>query len=167
MRKEVSDSCYTIVVPSECPWNYDAPRNVIQKAVDDAVANSDWCRLELIIVKLGLHCDCSNVPLEQVLKSGVEADTLLPELLDAGASPNGSPQCEKPPLLLALESGNLGAAGELVDYGADLACAFIAQSVDARRQLHEEVWPVKSNLGKNCNLLVNSLVNQLISQSSN
>ena len=63
-----------------CGIQYDVPQNLIQTAVDKAVAEKDWQRLHLLFMGgggeqrfqkgsggLGTGCDASSVPLEEII----------------------------------------------------------------------------------------------------
>lgn len=113
-------------------------QTIIQKAVDDAISKQSWERLRVLFLGgggpflacpgeggLAGGCDASQVPLDLLIQSQVEEKLcLVSTLLEAGAHVNGLPLCEKPPLLVALETEEFGIANELIEAGADVACAF-------------------------------------------
>lgn len=112
-------------------------KTIIQRAVDDAISKQSWERLRVLFLGgggpfgacpgeggLASGCDASQVPLDLLITSQVAEKTfLVSTLLEFGAHVNGLPLCEKPPLLVALEKEEFGVASELIEAGADVACA--------------------------------------------
>ena len=112
------------------------PQHIIQRAVDDAVANKNWERLRVLLLGgggphvacpgeggLASDCDVSQVPLENVISSQVKDKyDLVTVLLDFGAPVNGLAFCLQPPLLAALEKGEFGIVTKLINEGADMGC---------------------------------------------
>ena len=109
---------------------------IIQRAVDDAISKQSWERLRVLFLGgggsflacpdeggLASGCDASQVPLDLLIQSQVAEKLLLVStLLELGANVDGLPLCEKPPLLVALETEEFGIANELIEVGADVAC---------------------------------------------
>lgn len=112
-------------------------QSIIQRAVDDAISKQSWERLRVLFLGgggpflacpdeggLASGCDASQVPLDLLIQSQVaEKLCLVSTLLELGAHVDGLPLCEKPPLLVALENEEFGIASELIEAGADVACA--------------------------------------------
>lgn len=112
-------------------------QTIIQRAVDDAISKQSWERLRVLFLGgggpllacpdeggLASGCDASQVPLDLLIQSQVaEKLCLVSTLLELGAHVDGLPLCEKPPLLVALETEEFGIANELIEVGADVACA--------------------------------------------
>lgn len=112
-------------------------KSLIQRVVDDAISKQSWKRLHVLFLGgggpygacpgeggLASECDASQVPLDLVILSQVADKTcLVSTLLEFGAPVDGLPQCEKPPLLVALENEEFGIATELIETGANVDCA--------------------------------------------
>ena len=110
---------------------------IIQRAVDDAISKQSWERLRVLFLGgggpfdafpgdggLASGCDASQVPLDLLIASNVaEKSGLVSVLMEFGARVDGLPSCEKPPLLVALETEEFSIATELIDEDADVACA--------------------------------------------
>ena len=105
--------------------------------MDDAISKQSWERLRVLFLGgggpflacpdeggLASGCDASQVPLDLLMRSQVaEKLCLVSTLLELGAHVDGLPLCEKPPLLVALENEEFAIANELIEAGADVACA--------------------------------------------
>ena len=124
--------------------------------MDDAISKQSWERLRVLFLGgggpflacpdeggLASGCDASHVPLDLLIQSQVtEKLCLVSTLLELGAHVDGLPLCEKPPLLVALENEEFAIASELIEAGADVACAL--------NQPHLQTKVVKLN----CDLII-------------
>ena len=111
-----------------CGIQYDVPRNLIQTAVDKAVADKDWQRLHLLFMGgggekrfqkgsggLGTGCDASSVPLEEVIHCDFKDLTdFISVLLDHKA--NGDPpKGRENPVDVAIQLGKFDVVHVLMD----------------------------------------------------
>ena len=111
-----------------CGIQYDVPRNLIQTAVDKAVADKDWQRLHLLFMGgggekrfqkgsggLGTGCDASSVPLEEVIHCDFKDLTdFISVLLDHKAS-GDPPKGRENPVDVAIQLGKFDVVHVLMD----------------------------------------------------
>ena len=112
-------------------------QTIVQRAVDDAISQQSWERLHVLFLGgggpfmtcpdeggLASCCDASQVPLDLLIQSHLaEKSSLVSTLLELGAHVDGLAICEKPPLLVALETKQFDIANGLIEAGADATCA--------------------------------------------
>ncbi|KAK3740295.1 hypothetical protein QZH41_018527, partial [Actinostola sp. cb2023] len=110
------------------------PTKLINVVVKQAVNDKDVEKLRHLLVEkrcqppgsmdlrcLGHYADCAAcVPLEMVMESNVQDKyILIEELLSRGSSPNGHPNCNKEPIVLAMNECNYKIAAMLLRHGAN------------------------------------------------
>ncbi|XP_048589125.1 TPR and ankyrin repeat-containing protein 1 isoform X2 [Nematostella vectensis] len=115
-----------------------------KRATNEAVKKNDFAKLWALFLggieghglgDSGLamlyECDTASCDLGKIVAAKVPGDlpTLISALADHGALVDGTPGCQKPPILCAMEEKEFKLASELIRRNADLGCLYGKQNL--------------------------------------